>query len=59
MSETPVIVNPHGKPARLALAEKACPSCGKGPEFRKPASAFGEKYDHCVNCGHEFREGRA
>ena len=48
------LLNAHGKP--VAVAEKICPTCGKGPELRKPANAFGEKYDLCINCGHEFRE---
>lgn len=55
MSE-PIILTPQGKPARAAVAVKTCPGCGKGPEFRKPAGAFGEKFDHCIHCGHEFRE---
>lgn len=52
----PLILNPHGKSAREN--SDACPKCGKGKEFRKPAANFGEPFDHCVNCGHEFREGR-
>lgn len=56
MSEAPVIVNAHGKPARST--DQTCPSCGKGPEFRRPASTFGEKFDICINCGHETREGQ-
>lgn len=50
--QTAVIVDPQGKPARQA--EKVCPSCGKGPEFRKPANTFGGEKFHCVNCGGDW-----
>ena len=52
MSETPVIVNPQGKPARKT--DDVCPTCGKGPEFRKAASTFGGEKFHCVNCGGDW-----
>lgn len=53
MSDSPVIVNPQGKPARQEA--KACPHCGKGPEFRKPAGTFGgEDKFHCVHCGGDW-----
>lgn len=48
-----VIVDPQGKPARET--PKCCPTCGKGPEFRRPQSTFGgdEKF-HCVKCGGDW-----
>lgn len=48
----PVIVDPQGKPARA----KACPTCGAGPEHRKPMMTFGggENKFHCVNCGGDW-----
>jgi hypothetical protein len=50
--QTPVIVNPQGKPAR-ASASKDCPN-GHGPEHRVKSSGFGEPHPVCSKCGHEF-----
>lgn len=56
MSDTPVIVNPQGKPARAQKTD-ACPTCGKGKEARQIVHVFGsDPYQACTHCGHEFKE---
>lgn len=55
MSESPVIVNPQGQPAR-AKAPELCPQCRKGKEHRKVIETFGGAQTIC-HCGYEFREG--
>ena len=50
--QTAVIVDANGQPARQVA--KACPSCGKGPEFRQSAGTFGGEKFHCVHCGGDW-----
>ena len=57
MSES-TIVNPQGKPARVAL-DTRCPRCGvecpEGDTAKRVASCgFGTPHDVCRKCGYEF-----
>jgi uncharacterized protein (DUF983 family) len=57
MSETPVIVDAHGKPARAAVS-RACPQCGAGPDARVPSAGFGHPHPVCGRCGYEWHAER-
>lgn len=52
---TPVIVDPHGQPARAAVRAD-CPRCGATPERRVVSAGFGVPHDVCGVCGHDFPE---
>ena len=53
-TDTPVIVDPSGRPARKRLAQdKTCPRCRAGAE-KRVASGFGVQYPICGQCGLEF-----
>lgn len=52
----PVILNPHGQPARPQIDPDApCSRCGAGPEKRKPSSGFGIPHPVC-ECGNEWHD---
>lgn len=51
---TPLIVDPHGKPARPAI-DTSCPQCGQGPEVRGPSGGFGTPWPVCP-CGYEWKD---
>lgn len=55
MSEQPVIVDLHGKPARAAVSDN-CPRCNADKAKRVPSGGFGERRDVCRECGHKFDE---
>lgn len=54
MNETPVIVDPSGRPARQAVDE-TCPQCGKGEDQRRASGGFGTPWTVC-SCGYEWKE---
>jgi uncharacterized protein (DUF983 family) len=53
--ETPVIVDPSGKPARKAR-DTACPKCGAGADLRVLSGGFGVVHDICGRCGFDYPE---
>lgn len=54
MKEIAVIVAPDGTPAR-AVIEHVCPTCGQGPEQRRPSGGFGVPWTVCT-CGQEWKD---
>lgn len=52
--ETPVIVDPQGRPARASVLDE-CPRCQAGPEKRGPSGGFGTPWTVC-SCGHEWKD---
>lgn len=55
MTETSVIVDASGRPARPATSE-ACPRCGASPEVRVASSGFGVPHPVCTVCGYEWHD---
>jgi hypothetical protein len=49
-----VILDPHGKPARLARTAD-CPQCGADAEQRVK-NGFGSAREFCQRCAYEFPE---
>lgn len=52
MSQTNVILNPQGQPARTTTTD--CPQCGAGKEKRCASSGFGLPHPVCSRCGYEW-----
>jgi hypothetical protein len=53
-TETPVIVDPSGRPARRPETD-VCPSCGAGADQRRASTGFGVPWPVCV-CGYEWKD---
>lgn len=57
MSETPVIIDATGQPARKPQSSDCPnPTCGAPKSKRRLSSGFGPAHDICGVCGHEFEE---
>jgi hypothetical protein len=54
-TETPVIVDPSGRPARLPRTA-ACPQCGADADQRVKSAGFGTPHETCQRCAYEFPE---